>query len=256
MKFLLVSVLLLINQICCSVLNDPAKRLDRLLVYHRFQEADSLLMSSPDILQTVCTSQVISRCIDLRNYQPHVRDHVTGEKRLRRSFIDSVSMGSDTIETAIIQAEGTRIFLLLLPFASKKILTRALNSAIFHRDEELIERLFKDRSVTFFEADEEGISPLMMSVKFKRLNWFYWLLDHGADLRYVNHKGENIVHDIAKFSTSDMTFISRIFFEMGLKKSDLTLENNQGQRPLDLALAKNNQIVIDLLQNPSSSTNN
>lgn len=226
------SVLILIQQAHCSTSNDLAESVDRLLVFHNFERVKELIKISPGNREAVCTSQVIARCVDLCNYT-------------QRSFISEIS---NLLAPESIKYEAKELLDLLLPYATREVLTRAFNLALFHGHEDLIHRLLNKYGIRHFEADEEGISPLMMTAEFRRFKWFYWLLDKGADIRYVNFNGENIVHHLARHqSHQNAQFLYFVFFQTRLNESDLNLPNNKEQTPLNLAYKSQNEHVINIL---------
>lgn len=237
---ILFSILIFLSRVYCSSQFDLATKFDRLLAYHRFEEVEIFLASHPGILETLCTSQVVSRCMDLCNYSPHGRYSSKIEATLNKPKIDLIA-------SEFIRTEAKKLLDLLLPFASKVTLTRALNVALFHGHDDLINQILAGKDLIDFEADEEGVSPLMMTIKFRRFESFKWLLAHGADVHYINFKGENVVHVFAKQPYHGSNFRDFFFNSSGLTDRDFILPNIYGRTPLDLAKRFENQSVIDLL---------
>ena len=233
----------------CSILNDSDKRIDRLMIYHRFKEARELLNSSSDAPQAVCTGQVLSRCIDLRNYRPPEPWKLLTDAQLSRSFILALSGDSVTTEPEAVKSEANAILDIILPFAldSKEVMTRALNTATFHSDYELMNRLIAfgwDK----FGTDDEGLTPLMKAVRHHRRGSFHLLIDKGADIHLVNKAGENLVHFCARTVHSDHIINVMVHDLILNNKLDWNTKNSNGLTPLKIAETSGNYDFLDLLK--------
>lgn len=244
-------VALLFSQATCSFYHDPVKRLDMLMAHHRFIEARRLLDSSLDMPRMVCTVQVISRCIDLRNYKPVDPWKLISEHQPpSRSFLRALAEGTVATDPEEIKSEANAILDIILPHAlqNKVISTSALNTAVFHCDFDLMKRLISfgwDK----FGGDVEGLSPLMKAFKHHRRTVFQWLLDHGADFHFVNDLGDNLAHVWARNIHSDFVIsytIHDLIIDHGL---DWTKENLSGMTPLKIAKIKMNHFFLEQMTN-------
>lgn len=246
------AVVLFFSHVTCTFFDDPAKRIDRLLAHHCLTEARMLLDSSYEMPQLVCTSQVISRCIDLRNLKLLEPWQLLNENQPQasRSFSRALADGSISVDPEEIKREANEILDSIIPHAiqNKEVITSALNTAVFHSDYDLMTRLISfgwDK----FGADKDGLSPLMKAFKHHRRPVFTWLLDQGADIHFVNDAGDNLVHTWARTVHCDF-IISQIIHDLILDYSlDWTKENLSGFTPLAIAKARNNHFFLELLSN-------
>lgn len=256
---LVLIVVLFLSQATCSFYDDPAKRIDRLLAQHRIYEAQKLLDSSFAMPQMVCTTQVISRCIDLRNFKPLQPWQLSNENQpqVSRSFSRALVDGLVSVDPDEIKREANKILDSLIPHAlqNKEVITAALNTAAFHSDYDLMTRLISfgwDK----FGADSEGFSPLMKAFKHHRRPVFNWLLDQGADIHFVNDAGDNLVHIWARTIHCDFV-ISQIIHDLIMYHGlDWTRENLAGFTPLAIAKARKNQFFLELLSNDHLNESN
>lgn len=251
MKRFLLTLIFLLSRAICSIIDRPADRLDRLMVYHRFQEAKDLLHENSDDLSSFCTSNVVTRCIDLMNYRvtSAARDNLLLRLPIRQSFIAALDSGTVVFDAETVAQEAQDIFEIILPAAlsKKTVMTRAFNSAVFHSDYNLMER-FMRMDPAVFESDEEGLTPLMAAIKFHRRGPFQWLLQQGANIHYINCRGENLLHILARVTLTDKfinSMVATLILEDGL---DWKLENNLGWTPLSVAEAKENYEVVEMIQ--------
>lgn len=235
------SWIFLISLVYCSFSTQPSENLDRLMVYGRFREAKKLLAAAEDDLDQFCTGQVLTRCVDLRNYKARQRSSSSNNNNLSED-------GSTVYDQDSIIQEANDILDTLLPVAihKKSVITRAFNAAVFHSDYQLMKR-FGEMNQNLFASDDDGLTPLMTAIKFHRRGPFQWLLLNDADINYVNYRGENLVHILARTVSNDRiinSFVVNLIREEGL---NWKLENNVGFTPMDIAEAKENYEIVDLL---------
>ena len=249
--FSIFHLFLLVNFVICSSKNDPLlTRMDRLLAYRRFTEAKILLEAAGDY-EYFCTPQILARCIDLRNYKAVERDYnLARQLRMTDSFMVALEDGSVTSDPKQIVKEADDLLVILIPHAvtNSRTITRALNTAVFHKDFELMERLLAygwDR----FSEDENGLTPLMMAIRYHRGRTLRWLLQAGANIHYVNRDGNNLVHIWAQTDFSDC-FVNSIIEVLIEKVPTLNWKalNKAGRTPLDIAINLRNRAVINILE--------
>lgn len=219
------------------------------MVYHRFKEALRFIDSSFDMPQIVCTSQVISRCIDMRNYKEIEPWKLPKNAPTTRSFLNAFNHREVSTDPDEIKLEANLIFELILPHAvaKKEVLTRALNMAVFHSDFDLIDRLISfgwDK----FGADEEGLTPLMMAIRHHRRGVFSHLIKKGIDIHYVNYNGENLVHYWARKVHSDHVINVLVHDLIVNENLDCKRENLDGFTPIQIATKNDNHDILDYLQ--------
>lgn len=111
-----------------------------------------------------------------------------------------------------------------------------------------IERLYNEGE-DINEPDDMGISALICAVNFNQKESLLALLKSGADINAVDNEfGNTALHHAIEQGSLSFT---RILLEKG---ADVSLQNKDGNTPLDLALKTHNQEMIDLIKSHSEMT--
>lgn len=207
--------------------NNSEKILDFLLVSKKFPEALGFLNEMDDSsVRLCCTVPIVTRCVDL------------------------CQSGSGTSSNLHEIFLAKQIFNTLLrsKIDDQFIMTTALNSAIFHDDQELIHQLLLC-GMHSFNVDEDDLSPLMYSIKRGRYDVFVLLIKSGAFANYTNLLHKNILHFAAANKTDPtLNFLNILEDLIRRMLLNANLVNSAGLKPLDVAIENRNCSMIKLLQ--------
>ena len=235
-------LIVLVNFVAGAAYDHALNKMDRLLAFRRFQEAKELLVTI-DNPGFFATAQILSRCMDLRHYDD---DNNFAQVVLKDYYMDG-TIASDANK---ISDEANYLLGILIPYAldNKLIITRVLNSAVFHADYKLMEQLI-GYGWSRFSEDENGMTPLKMATRHRRKAVFKWLVENGADIHYTNGNGDNLVHFWAESNVSDK-FINSFISEILIKNHNLDWKspNQSGLTPLKIARHYRNHEVVDILE--------
>lgn len=122
-----------------------------------------------------------------------------------------------------------------------------LHRAIFRQREDhtATVKLLSQYGAKINAKDQQGNTPLLYAAKHAEYPAILSaLIKHGAHTYTVDDRGNNLLHAVAMNTKADNIVFYRAILKLGISR---TAQNKKGQTPLEVAIQKQNQRMIDVL---------